>query len=984
MRFLIVLKGMSPRFSESCRRYFFSGKKSGSKKSKKYSSTLNLPQTQFPISMRDSSLREKDIQNICGFQDLYKWQRENNTGEEFILHDGPPYANGKTHVGHAINKILKDIVCRYHVLRGSRVHYVPGWDCHGLPIELKAMKNKGHLKLTPLQIRDLARQFADGAVRSQMESFKRWGVMGDWDNPYYTYNPQYEAKQLEVFLHMYEKGYIYQDVMPVYWSPSSRTALAESELEYKADHVSTSIFVKFPITKKSSHLQNLVENTHTLHAVIWTTTPWTIPANQAVCYGEDINYFLMEDEMSRDVYMCEESFTEKLTNIVGKPLICIGTILGTNLKGIKYRHPLTNEELPFLPGSHVTSDKGTGLVHTAPAHGHDDFQLAKKLGIQIRNVLDDDCRYTGDIGPQLHGKAVGHDAEQAVLDLLGTSVIHKEDFVHSYPYDWRTKKPVIIRTSRQWFIDTQALKSRALECLDEVTVYPNNLQHGMEQQLDSRTYWCISRQRVWGLPIPVFYHKQTEKPLINRVTVEHIKELVGKHGSDCWWSLSDEELLPSQLLQQNGLGSSSEDYTRGQDILDIWFDSGSSWAAVLEPDKQADVYMEGTDQFRGWFQSSLLTSVAVQDKAPYKSLVVHGFTMDEDGRKMSKSVGNVVDPDVVIHGGKNKEKEPAYGADVLRWWAAVSNLQTHSTIGKAKLDQMLGDLYELRKMLRFLLGNISTGILQEHVDYNLLWPQDKYMLYQLYHLGSKVAEFYENYDYVKLLRTVDKFCKDDVSKFYSVMVKDRCYCGEKESLPRQASLTTQYYILDVLMRSLAPILPHLAEDLYYHYPPSRRKKDVDSIFKTGWFSLPEEWNNINIVHTFEPVIDIKEHLQDIIQSEPSIEFDVMIYTSSLLYNKLQELQSEHTSSESALCEILQTASTTLTDEALTVIPDEVQAVSGICNVHMKDGFKHPEKYVIILKDTDRFICERCRRFTSESAKSPCPRCLDVLATGWEN
>ncbi|XP_060559788.1 isoleucine--tRNA ligase, mitochondrial-like isoform X2 [Ruditapes philippinarum] len=868
------------------------------------------------------------------------------------------------------------------MLRGSCVHYVPGWDCHGLPIELKALKNKSQQNLSPLQIRDIAKQFADGAVQTQMYSFKQWGVIGDWDNPYFTYNPQYEVEQLEVFLQMYEKGYIYQDLMPVFWSPSSRTALAESELEYKADHVSTSIYVKFPITDTSSQIKNLIENSHQFHAVIWTTTPWTIPANQAVCYGEDISYVLMEDESSRDVFICEESFTEKLTNIVGKPLICIGTISGAALQGVIYRHPLTNESLPFLPGSHVTSNKGTGLVHTAPAHGHDDFHLAKSLGIQIKSALDDNCCYTEEAGPLLQGKTVGKNAGEAVIDLLGASLIHKEDFVHSYPYDWRTKKPVIIRASRQWFIDTQALKPRALECLNDVTVYPSNLKHLMEKQLDSRTYWCISRQRVWGLPIPVFYHKHTLKPLINRVIVEHIKELVGKHGSDCWWSMSNKELLPDELLKQNGLGA-SDDYTKGEDILDIWFDSGASWAAVLG-DKQADVYMEGTDQFRGWFQSSLLTSVAVKDRAPYKSLVVHGFTMDEDGKKMSKSIGNVVDPDVVINGGKNKEKEPAYGADVLRWWAAVANLQTHSTIGKSKLDQMLGEIYELRKSLRFLLGNISTGSSPEPVDYNLLWPQDKYMLYQLYKLGTQVVKFYENYEYVKLLHAVDIFCKEEVSKFYSVIVKDRCYCGEKESLPRQASLTTQYYILDVLTRSLAPILPHITEDLYYHYPPSRRKKDVDSLFKTGWYSLPEEWNNLDIVHTFEPVMDIRDHLQDVIQSEPSIEFDVLIYTSSLLYNKLKELQKDHTSSESALCEIFQTASTTLTDEALTVIPDDVQAVNGICNVHMKDGFKHPEKYVIILKDTDCFLCERCRRFTAESADSPCHRCMDVLATGWEN
>ncbi|WAR19496.1 SYIM-like protein [Mya arenaria] len=722
-------------------RRLFTGKSGAGKKSKKYTRTLNLPKTQFPISLKDASTREKELQSLCRFGSLYEWQRRHNRGPEFILHDGPPYANGKPHVGHALNK---DIVNRYHVMRGHRVHYVPGWDCHGLPIELKALQGKAHLKLTPLQIRDEAQKFAESAIEVQMEGFKRWGVMADWDKPYFTFNPQYEAAQIDIFSRLHEK----------------------------------------------------------------TGTS--------------------------DVYICEDSFAEKLATITGKDFKLIEKVQGSDLEGATYMHPLTNEELPFLPGGHVTANKGTGL----------------------RVLVDDNSCYTESAGSKLEGKPVqGEATENTVLECLGTSLLHREPFTHSYPYDWRTKLPVIIRTSRQWFIDTRALHDKAMKCLKSVKVVPSHLEARMESMLGARTYWCISRQRVWAI-------------------ISHIGELIAKQGSGIWWSLPHEELLPQLLLDQGGHGECGN-FEKGGDILDIWFDSGSSWAAVLARGQQADVYMEGTDQFGGWFQSSLLTSVALHDRAPYKSLVVHGFTMDEEGRKMSKSLGNVIDPDKVIHGGKDQKKEPGYGADVLRWWAAISNLQSISNIGSTTLDNIREELYGLRGTLRFLLGNVSCRNDGPVVEYGSLWPQDKLLLYRLYQYASK----------------------------------------------------------------------------------------------TRWLNLPTEWNNLDIEHIMQPALDIRDHLHDIINDEPSVEFD--------------EFQQEKTSSFSPLCELLQTASTALTDEPLNVIPDNIQLVNGICNVHMKDGYLCPEKYVIILKDTDRYVCERCRRFTAEKAGTLCGRCLNVLSTGWD-
>ncbi|XP_052785641.1 isoleucine--tRNA ligase, mitochondrial-like [Mya arenaria] len=960
-------------------RRLFTGKSGAGKKSKKYTRTLNLPKTQFPISLKDASTREKELQSLCRFGSLYEWQRHHNRGPEFILHDGPPYANGKPHVGHALNKVLKDIVNRYHVMRGHRVHYVPGWDCHGLPIELKALQGKAHLKLTPLQIRDEAQKFAESAIEVQMEGFKRWGVMADWDKPYFTFNPQYEAAQIDIFSRLHEKGYIYQDVMPVYWSPSSRTALAESELEYNEKHVSTSVYVRLPLVRKPP----LLSTDNNVYAVIWTTTPWTLPANQALAYGENINYVLLKETGTSDVYICEDSFAEKLATITGKDLKLIEKVQGSDLEGATYMHPLTNEELPFLPGGHVTANKGTGLVHTAPSHGHDDFHLAKQHDIDVRVLVDDNSCYTESAGSKLEGKPVqGEATENTVLECLGRSLLHREPFTHSYPYDWRTKLPVIIRTSRQWFIDTRALHDKALKCLKSVKVVPSHLEARMESMLGARTYWCISRQRVWGVPIPVFYNRHTHEPLVDRAIISHIGELIAKQGSGIWWSLPHEELLPQSLLDQGGHGKCG-DFEKGGDILDIWFDSGSSWAAVLARGQQADVYMEGTDQFGGWFQSSLLTSVALHDRAPYKSLVVHGFTMDEEGRKMSKSLGNVIDPDKVIHGGKDQKKEPGYGADVLRWWAAISNLQSISNIGSTTLDNIREELYGLRGTLRFLLGNVSCRNDGPVVEYGSLWPQDKLLLYRLYQYASKVDGFYENYEYSKLLQTTVQFCTNEVSKFYSTLVKDRCYCDTTDSAGRLSSLTAQWHVLHVITRCLAPVLPHLAEDLYHNFPPARHKQDVWSIFQTRWLNLPTEWNNPDIEHIMQPALDIRDHLHDIINDEPSVEFDVFIYTSQLLHSQLSEFQQEKTSSFSPLCELLQTASTALTDEPLNVIPDNIQLVNGICNVHMKDGYLCPEKYVIILNDTDRYVCERCRRFTAEKAGTLCGRCLNVLSTGWD-
>lgn len=629
--------------------------KSNSKnKSKRYSHTLNLPQTLFPLSMKNgaAALRERDIQQTSSFQTLYQWQRKQSWDKEFVLHDGPPYANGKPHVGHTVNKVLKDITNRYKVLKKHKVHYRPGWDCHGMPIEVKAISDKAgnHLQLTPLEIRAKANVFAEKALLEQKTAFQQWGVMADWNNVYKTLTPDYEAKQLEVFYKIYNKGYIYRDYMPVYWSPSSQSALAEAELEYNADHISKSVYIKFPAIMPQ--FSSILGTNSLVYAVVWTTTPWTLPFNQAVCYSSKIRYGFVRNRKNAEIYLCEEAFIEKLKQLVSNELELVLSVEGLSLQGTVYTHPLSGGKLPFLSSTHVLPGKGTGLVHIAPAHGHDDFGVAKEYKLPKECHVDERGRYISGVNESLTGKTVGIDADDAVIAALGEHLMKMEDYVHSYPYDWRTKKPVIIRASKQWFVDLAALRPLALSSLSDVKIIPQQSERGMITELNTRPYWCISRQRTWGVPMPVFYNNATDEPLVTSETVEHLRELFLKHGSDCWWNLTVDELLPNSLLAKINKGESSN-YKKGSDILDIWFDSGVSWASVLQDyNGQADVYMEGIDQYKGWFQTSLLTSVAVNGKAPYKQIITHGFATDEEGKKMSKSVGNVVDPEVVINGGK--------------------------------------------------------------------------------------------------------------------------------------------------------------------------------------------------------------------------------------------------------------------------------------------------------------------------------------------
>uniref|UniRef100_A0A8C2MYI8 isoleucine--tRNA ligase n=1 Tax=Cricetulus griseus TaxID=10029 RepID=A0A8C2MYI8_CRIGR len=634
----------------------------------RYRDTVLLPQTSFPMKLlgRQQPDMELEIQQKCGFSELYSWQRERKGKTEFCLHDGPPYANGDPHIGHALNKILKDIANRYHMMRGSKVHFVPGWDCHGLPIETKVLSELGvsAQTLSAMEIREKARSFAKAAIEKQKSAFARWGVMADWNNCYYTFDAKYEAKQLRLFYQMYDKGLVYRSYKPVFWSPSSRTALAEAELEYNPEHVSRSIYVRFPLLQPPPKLASLTDGSSPVSFLIWTTQPWTIPANQAVCYMPEAKYAVVKCSSSGDIYILAEDKISPVASALETTFEVISTFSGVDLEGGTCSHPLIPDKVsPLLPATHVTMAKGTGLVHTAPAHGMEDYSVASQHNLPMDCLVDEDGVFTDAAGPELENKAVLEEGTDVELVLL---------------------------------LSLDLTMNELQELLKTVKFIPGAALNGMVDLLDRRPYWCISRQRAWGVPIPVFHHKTKDEYLINSQTIEHITKLVEEHGSDVWWTLPPERLLPEDVVAQAG-GPDALEYVPGQDILDIWFDSGTSWFCVLPGTEQrADLYLEGKDQLGGWFQSSLLTRVATKTKAPFKTVMVHGFTLGEKGEKMSKSLGNVINPDTIINGGKDPSKEPPYGADALRWWIAESNVFTEVAIGPSALSAARDDISKVR------------------------------------------------------------------------------------------------------------------------------------------------------------------------------------------------------------------------------------------------------------------------------------------------
>eukprot|EP00249_Psilotum_nudum_P021805 c28258_g1_i1 orf=179-3460(+) len=840
-----------------------------------YRDTVDLPQTDF--SMRANSMvREPEIQKLWEQSQVLQRLLDKSEGEAFTLHDGPPYANGDLHIGHALNKILKDFVNRYQLLQGRKAFFVPGWDCHGLPIELKVLQSlnqEARNKLTPVELRRKAAQFALKTVDQQRNSFKRYGVWADWDNPYLTLTPDYEASQIEVFGQMVLNGHIYRGRKPVHWSPSSCTALAEAELEYPEGHTSRSIYAVFKVSylgeKFPEALKMYLPN---LGLAIWTTTPWTIPGNAAVAVNDKINYAVVKVQHSTNVDggkggMGHTKLGSGLTNpdfkylVVAEKLVPVlsakwgvnleveGTFSGSSLELSRYIHPLKQIECPVvIGGDYITTESGTGLVHTAPGHGQDDYATGQKYELPLLSPVDDEGKFTDEAG-QFAGLNVLGDGNLAVVKALDEQLclLMEEEYVHKYPYDWRTKKPTIVRVTEQWFASVEGFRDAALQAIANVEWFPSQGEHRITAMITGHSDWCISRQRTWGVPIPVFYHVQTCEPLMNAETIEHIKSIIGQKGSDAWWYMDVMDLLPEKYRGE------AANYTKGTDTMDVWFDSGSSWAAVVEKRHglqwPADLYLEGSDQHRGWFQSSLLTSVATRGGAPYKRVLTHGFVLDEKGIKMSKSLGNVIDPQVVIGGGKDLKKEPGYGADVLRLWVASVDYSGDVLIGPQILRQMADIYRKLRGTLRYLLANLHdwnpemNKILYEHLP-----MIDKYALLQLANVMDGIKDSYEKYQFCRFYQLIQRFAVVELSNFYFDVAKDRLYVGGKDSYTRRSCQTVLAAHLLCLVRAIAPILPHMAEDAWQHLPFPHHMIDgsrAEYVFEARWPTVEVKWKSMS-------------------------------------------------------------------------------------------------------------------------------------------
>jgi isoleucyl-tRNA synthetase len=950
---------------------------------KSYKDTVNLPQTKFDMRA-NATKREPEIQKFWQDKQIYETLSQQNPKEIFVLHDGPPYANGALHMGHALNKTLKDIINKYKLLQGYKASYVPGWDCHGLPIELKvlqSLKSEERQGLTPLSLRQKARDFAIKTQQEQAEGFKRFGVWGDWEHPYMTLTPEYEAAQIGVFGQMFFKGYIYRGLKPVHWSPSSRTALAEAELEYPEGHVSRSIYAAFPIVKLGENAQALQEFLPNLGVAIWTTTPWTLPGNLAVALNPELTYAIAEVNpmIGQSKYLIVAlDLVEKLSATFETKLTVKTTILGKDLEHTRYRHPLFDRESEIvIGGDYVTTESGTGLVHTAPGHGQEDYIVGQRYHLPILSPVDDAGNFTAEAG-KFAGLNVLKDANEAIITALqeAGSLLKEEAYQHKYPYDWRTKKPTIFRATEQWFASVEGFREQALAAIGTVKWIPEQGKNRITPMVSDRSDWCISRQRSWGVPIPVFYDEVTNEPLLTEETITHIQAIFAEKGSDAWWELSVNELLPTSY-HNNG-----HTYRKGQDTMDVWFDSGSSWAAVaqLRPELKypVDMYLEGSDQHRGWFQSSLLTSVAVNEISPYKTVLTHGFVLDEKGHKMSKSVGNVVDPNQIINGGKNQQKEPAYGADVLRLWVSSVDYSSDVPIGQTILKQLIDVRNKIRNTARFLLGNLHDFNPEtDAVSYEGLPELDRYMLHRITEVFEEVTEAYENFQFFKFFQTVQNFCVVDLSNFYLDIAKDRLYISNAHSPRRRSCQTVLQIALENLTKAIAPVLCHLAEDIWQFLPYETPYK---SVFESGWVTLKPEWNQPELVEKWSKLRDLRTEVNKVMEQArntkmigSSLDAKVLLFvTDSAWKSQLKDLNKAESLAGNRVDEL-----------RYLFLSSQVDLLDSPENIQSVEFKSESETLTVGIIKADGHKCDRCWNYsdtvgTFKDDPTICDRCESAL------
>lgn len=927
-----------------------------------YKNTLNLPQT--TLAMRaNATVRELEIQKFWEENNIYeKMTAERDKANSFVLHDGPPYLSSeKIHVGTALNKILKDILIKYKSQRGFYAPYVPGYDGHGLPIENAVVKNikGGRHAITEAELRTKCREFAHKNLKGQESEFKRLGVLGNWEKPYLTINPEYEAEQVRVFGEMYKKGYIEKGLKPVYWCAACETALAEAEVEY-ADHTSTSIYVRFKFDEDSTEKINnkiLTGNTKPVYAIIWTTTPWTIPSNMAISMHPRFEYTFFE--YKGDVYVVAQELLSSFLKDVEweeSDIKVIGSCVGQDLELLNTKHPLVDRKSPIILGEHVTLDAGTGSVHTAPGHGLEDYEVGCKYGIEVFSPLDGQGIWTDSVGISDLVGVPYYKGNSMVIEMLQKcgALLQQQDIQHSYPHCWRCKKPVIYRATPQWFVKVDKFRDKALEAVHNVKWIPASGENRIGNMVESRTDWCISRQRAWGVPIPIFYCEDCGEVICSDETIENVAKLFEKESSDAWVKYSAEELLPQGFVCPK---CGKAHFRKEKDIMDVWFDSGVSWRAVVE--KRADelghtpvdMYLEGSDQHRGWFQSSLLTSVATQGKAPYKQVLTHGFVFGEDGRKMSKSLGNYIRPDDII---KN------YGADILRLWAASVDYRNDIKIGNNIVGQLTEIFKKTRNTARFLIGNLfDFNPAIDYVQYDELKNIDKFALHKLNKLIAEVTEAFENYEFYKYFQCLQNFAAVDLSSFYLDIVKDRLYTAGKKSLSRRACQTVLFENLMALVRILAPVMPHQAEDIWQNIPEVQRGGLI-SILLSDWPVVNEKWNNVQLEDDFTKILKSREVVSRAIEplradKKVGSSLEVAVYVKADDDTVLKANSAD-------LADIYIVSQATLATDA----PSEV------LNEYSEEG------YTVWVTKAKGEKCTRCWKYRELNEDGICPDCADAI------
>ena len=923
-----------------------------SEEKKDYSSTLNLPKTDFPMR-GNLPTKEPETLKAVFENGLYEKILKKNEGHKhFVLHDGPPYANGEIHAGHALNKILKDTIVRYKAMKGFYTPFIPGYDTHGMPTEKKAIEKLGldRSKIPVTKFRDTCREFTTNYKDIQTEGFKRLGVLGDWAHPYITYDHATEARQIGVFGDMYKKGYIYKGLKPVYWCTDCETALAEAEIEYK-DVTGESIYVKFPVEDS----KGLFDKKDT-YMVIWTTTPWTLPGNMGITIGADYEYSMVELKENKEDAKLERLIiaTELVEKVMKLAEIedykTVQTFKGSELEGVLCKHPFLDRMSRVVLGSettvNVTLDEGTGAVHTAPAYGKEDYLqgLKDKLGMVV--AVDDKGKQTLDAGEfagQFYAKS--NKTITAWLDENGY-LLKAVKIEHSYPHCWRCKKPIIFRATPQWFASVDGFRDDVLKAIKTVTWHPDWGEDRMSEMIKGRNDWCISRQRTWGVPLPIFYCKDCGEPYVTEESIKKIQDVVRTEGTNAWWAKEAKDLVPEGAKCPK---CGCTEFKKETDIMDVWFDSGSTHQSVLVErglDYPADLYLEGNDQYRGWFQSSLLTSVAVNGIAPYKEVLCCGFVVDGQGRKMSKSLGNGVSPIDV----SNK-----FGADILRLWALSSDYSMDVNLSDDILKG-ISDVYrKIRNTARYILGNTYDYDPEKPVAYEDLQEIDKWALTRLNKLIKDCTNDYDTYSFGNCYHDVNQFCVVDMSSFYLDIIKDRLYTEKADSVARRAAQTTMYYILDALVKILTPMISFTAEEIWSAMNHTE-KENVESPMLADYPVSNDEWDNKEIAEKWEKIIKVKNIVAkdlELARAEKtignSLDAKVTIYAEGEEYKFLKE------------------------NEELIKL---VLIVSGL--EIQENNRKQEEKLGVKVEHSTGEKCERCWMYNDHLEDGLCPRCKEVL------